>query len=59
MRKYLENITGTATGSDMVMKFTLNVALQYCGFKGEGIVDPCIWINKSHYPFRIPFDKSY
>jgi hypothetical protein len=27
LRKYLESITGIATGSDMVMKFTLNTAL--------------------------------
>jgi hypothetical protein len=38
LRKYLENITGIATGSDQIMKFTLNVSLQYQGFKGESIV---------------------
>ena len=27
LRKYFESITGLATGSDMVMKFTLNIAL--------------------------------
>jgi hypothetical protein len=27
MRKYFENITGVATGSDMVMKFQPNIAL--------------------------------
>jgi len=59
LRKYLENITGLATGSDMVMKFTLNMQLQFSGFKGEGIVDERTWINKTHFPFRIPYDKAY
>jgi hypothetical protein len=27
LRKYFENLTGVATGSDMVMKHTLNLAL--------------------------------
>jgi hypothetical protein len=39
LRKYFENITGIATGSDQLMKFNLNVSLQYSGFKGEGIVN--------------------
>jgi hypothetical protein len=51
MRKYFENLTGVATGSDMVMKFQPNIALQFCGFKGEGIHDNRAWIKKSHYPF--------
>lgn len=59
LRKYFEEITGVATGSDMVMKYNLNVSLQYTGFKGEGIVDDRIWINKSHFPVRMPYDHSY
>jgi len=55
MRKYFENITGIATGSDMVMKHTPNVALQVCGFKGEGVVDDRTWIKKSHYPWVFAF----
>jgi Sulfotransferase domain len=43
----------------MVMKFTLNTCLQYSGFKGEGIVDERTWINKTHFPYRIPYDNSY
>ena len=39
MRKYFENVTGTATGSDMVVRHASNVALQFCGFKAEGIID--------------------
>ena len=38
MRKYFENITGIATGSDACLKYAANVALQM-GFVGEGIVD--------------------
>ena len=59
LRKYFETITGVATGSDMVMKFSLNVALQYAGFKGEGIVDNRVWINKTHFPYRFPYDHPY
>jgi hypothetical protein len=55
MRKYFENITGIASGSDMVMKYCANIALQFCGFKAEGIVDSRAWIKKSHYPFITPF----
>ena len=59
LRKYFESITGIATGSDMVMKFMLNVALQYTGFKGEGIFDSRTWINKTHFPLRMPYDHEY
>lgn len=59
LRKYLENITGIATGSDQLMKFTLNVTLQYSGFKGEGIVKDKCWINKTHFPYRTPMDREY
>jgi len=43
----------------MVMKFQLNVSLQFAGFKGEGIVDNRIWINKTHFPYRLPYDTEY
>ena len=59
MRKYFENVTGIATGSDMVMKHTPNVALQVCGFKGEGISDDRTWIKKSHYPWVFHFQKFF
>jgi hypothetical protein len=59
LRKYLENITGLATGSDQLMKFSLSVELQYSGFKGEGIVKDRCWINKSHFPYRFPFDQQW
>lgn len=55
MRKYFENITGVATGSDMVMKHSPNVALQYCGFKAEGVTDDSVWIKKTHFPMSLPF----
>jgi hypothetical protein len=59
LRKYLENITGIATGSDQIMKFTLNVSLQYQGFKGESVVQDRTWINKTHYPWRTVLDIPY
>lgn len=59
MRKYFENITGVATGSDMVMKHSPNVALQYCGFKAEGITDNSVWIKKTHFPMSLPFQSNW
>ena len=59
LRKYLENITGIATGSDQIMKWTLNVSLQYQGFKGESIVKERCWINKTHYPWTTVLDRTY
>jgi hypothetical protein len=59
MRKYFENVTGVATGSDMVLKHSANVALQFCGFKAEGQVGDETWIRKSHYPFRFTFQKGF
>ena len=41
------------------MHFSLNTSLQYQGFKGEGIVKERCWINKTHFPFRAPFDREY
>ena len=59
LRKYFENITGIATGSDQLMKFVLNIALQFSGFKGEGIIKDQCWINKTHFPLRFPMDKEF
>ena len=59
MRKYFENTTGTATGSDMVLKHSSNVALQFCGFKAEGITDNRTFINKTHFPYVLPFQKPW
>lgn len=59
MRKHFENLLGIATGSDMSIKFAMNVTLQYSGFKAEGIVDQRCWVTKTHYPYRLPFDPAY
>lgn len=59
LRKYFESITGLATGSDQVMKFYLNVALQFAGFKGEGITDERIWIQKTHFPTKFPYQNTF
>jgi len=52
LRKYLEEITGIATGSDMTTEMTMCIQLD--GFKGEEIWDDTVWIAKSHYPFPTP-----
>ena len=59
MRKYFENVTGCATGSDMSLKHSPNVALQFCGFKAEGLTDSRVWINKSHFPYVLPFQWDW
>jgi hypothetical protein len=54
-RKYLESITGIATGSDnhsLMSLFTMGTLLP--GFKGEFTVDNKVWVNKSHYPVMLP-----
>ena len=45
MRKYMENITGIATGNE-----GLTTSLFYCGFKGEGIYDDRVFLKKNHFP---------
>jgi Sulfotransferase domain len=59
VRKYFESITGLATGSDQVMKFNLNVALQYTGFMAEGITDDRIWMQKTHFPTKFPYQNAF
>lgn len=48
MRKYLENVTGITTGSEMTP--ALSVSIMYIGLKGESITDNTVWIAKSHAP---------
>ena len=48
LRKYLENITGIATGSDMSIEFCVDLQMQQ--FKGEEITDSSVWIKKTHDP---------
>lgn len=48
LRKYLQNITGIATGSDMTLEFNQDLQLQ--DFKAEEITDSSVWIRKSHEP---------
>jgi len=48
LRKYLQNITGVATGSDMALEFCAD--LQHSDFKGEEVTDASVWIKKSHDP---------
>ena len=58
MRKWFENITGVATGSNLSLVHGLNIALQFTGFKAEALDGPSTWIHKSHYPMIFPFQKN-
>ena len=51
LRKYLELITGVATGSDMPVENPM--PLQMAGLLGEGVVDDSCWIVKTHYPMSL------
>ena len=51
LRKYFEEITGVATGSDMLLE--LAFVFQIAHFKGESVIDDSVWITKSHHPFDI------
>ena len=48
LRKYLQDITGIATGSDMSLEFCVD--LQMGDFCGEEITDDSVWIRKTHDP---------
>ena len=54
LRRFLEQITGIYTGSDMRVEFTKNV--QFMGLDGEGagLDDNLVWITKTHYPMESP-----
>ena len=56
LRKYLEKITGIATGSDMVLEYSGD-CLQMPYFKAEEITDPTVWVYKSHNPQILPNSK--
>ena len=58
MRRFLEQITGIYTGSDMRVELTKNA--QFIGLDGEGTVasDNLVWVTKTHYPFESPFGAS-
>ena len=53
LRRYLEQITGLYTGSDMPMKFTFMEAI--FGLLGTNTVceSKSVWICKTHYPLSI------
>jgi len=52
MRSLLEAATGRITGSDSRPNRNLAAELLRCGFLGEGVCDPSVWLVKSHYPER-------
>ena len=51
LRRFLEQITGIATGSSVSMHTA--TSLQLIGLLGEGMVDDRVWIVKAHHPFRL------
>ena len=57
IRKYLEDITGIITGSDVDTRRGLCSFLVDKGMKGEGKLDDRVWIVKSHFPERTGYAK--
>ena len=35
------------------------MALQFSGFKGEGITDGRVWIQKTHFPYKFPYQYPF
>ena len=52
IRKYLEDITGTITGTDSDNRRGLSSFLIDKGFKGQGKVNDVVWFVKTHFPER-------
>ena len=57
LRKYLSDITGVFTGSDMDIKHTAFQSLNEFGFIGEEVFDDKAWIVKTHCPGQISPNK--
>ncbi|CAM9831411.1 unnamed protein product [Ectocarpus fasciculatus] len=55
LRKLLEEVTGTITGSDTRPDRTLSRSLSVLGMQGEGVVDHRVRVVKTHYPERPGF----
>ncbi|CBN74859.1 conserved unknown protein [Ectocarpus siliculosus] len=55
LRKLLEEVTGTITGSDTRPDRTLSRSLSVMGMQGEGVVDHRVQVVKTHYPERPGF----
>eukprot|EP00752_Nemacystus_decipiens_P006317 g5696.t1 len=61
LRRLLEEVTGTITGSDTRPDRTLSRSLSVFGMQGEGVVDHRVRVVKTHYPERLgfrPFEGS-
>eukprot|EP00903_Cladosiphon_okamuranus_P017957 g16521.t1 len=61
LRRLLEEVTGTITGSDTRPDRTLSRSLSVFGLQGEGVVDHRVRVVKTHYPERLgfrPFEGS-
>jgi hypothetical protein len=52
LRRLLEALTGTSTGSDARPERPLVQQLVRMGFAGEGVMDGRVWLVKTHYPER-------
>ena len=50
LRKYLQDITGVITGSDVDVRRGLCSYLVDKGMKGEGKINNRVWIIKTHFP---------
>ena len=59
LRRFIEQITGIYTGSDMNIEQTLNERMM--GLLGEDHVndDDDVWITKTHFPLMCGDEKSF
>ena len=57
MRRYIEMLTGIATGGDNSL--LLATDLQMIGMIGEGIVNDTCWVIKTHSPWMKPYSPPF
>lgn len=53
LRRIIERLTGTLTGSDARPDRELVRQLAMMGMKGESVMDSRVWCVKTHYPERV------
>ena len=59
LRRFLEQITGVYTGSDMDIRFTYQLLTVSVGGEGHTNSDNRVWISKTHYPVQTPGTSSF
>jgi hypothetical protein len=54
-RKFIEDITGVASGSNIEIMSSPQISFVAQGFKGESVMDDRTFVVKTHFPYVYPF----